>query len=114
MNRHWEANFPVDQAWRILKGVVDGEIPSGRLIFLDIEYDVSSHRVHEVGMCDARGETIVDCFTSLSTAEWERTTLSPELQNDFIASLAVANRRAAKLRNHTHGQCVQQSATLAA
>ena len=113
MNRHWEANFPVDQAWRILKGVVDGEIPSGRLIFLDIEYDVSSHRVHEVGMCDARGETIVDCFTSLSTAEWERTTLSPELQNDFIASFAVANRRAAKLRNHTHGfmnvhQLVQQ------
>lgn len=103
MNREWEAKFSVERAWRILKGVVDGDIPNRRMIFLDLEYDVSSHRVHKVGMCDARGETVLDCFTSLSTAEWERTTSSPELQDDFIASYAVANGRAAKLRNHTHG-----------
>ena len=54
-------------------------------------------------MCNARGEITVDCFTSLSAAEWERITLSPEFQNEFIANFSVANRRAAKLRNHAHG-----------
>jgi hypothetical protein len=69
MTRRWEANSPVERAWGVWRGETQGKTSSGKLIFLDLEYDVSSRRVHEVGICNARGETIVDCFTSLSAAE---------------------------------------------
>ena len=56
------------------EAVVRGKLPPGALMFLDLEYDTTTRRVYEVGMCDAWGNKVVDCFTYLSDEEMKRTT----------------------------------------
>jgi hypothetical protein len=44
-------------------------------MLLDLEYDTTTRRVYETGMCDAWGNKAVDCFTYLSDEEMKRTTV---------------------------------------
>jgi len=60
--RKWQAGAEVQQAWSTFEAVVRGKLPPGALMFLDLEYDTTTRRVYEVGMCDAWGNKVVDCF----------------------------------------------------
>ena len=72
--RKWQVGAEVQQAWSIFEAVVRGKLSPGGLMFLDLEYDTTTRRVYEVGMCDAWGNKVVDCFTYLSDEEMKRTT----------------------------------------
>jgi hypothetical protein len=99
--RKWQAGAEVQQAWSTFEAVVRGKLPPGALMFLDLEYDTTTRRVYEVGMCDAWGNKVVDCFTYLSDEEMKRTTVVSN--HTYPPKFNLLNRKAAKKRQHFHG-----------
>ena len=91
--RKWQAGAEVQQAWSTFDAVVRGKLPRGALMFLDLEYDTTTRRVYEVGMCDAWGSKVVDCFTYLSDEEMKRTTVVSN--HTYPPKFNLLNRKAA-------------------
>ena len=99
--RKWQVGAEVQQAWSIFEAVVRGKLPPEGLMFLDLEYDTTTRRVYEVGMCDAWGNKVVDCFTYLSDEEMKRTTVASSYA--YPLKFNLLNRKAAERRHHCHG-----------
>jgi hypothetical protein len=99
--RKWQAGAEVQQAWSTFEAVVRGKLSPGGLMFLDLEYDTTTRRVYEVGMCDAWGTKVTDCFIHLSDEEIKRTTVASNYA--YPPKFNLLNRKAAKKRQHYHG-----------
>lgn len=48
----------------LVNSIQAGESPVSALRFIDLEYNSSTRRVFEIGMCDANGTMTMDCLTS--------------------------------------------------
>jgi hypothetical protein len=85
----------------IFEAVTRGESSPRDLMFLDLEYDTTTRRVYEVGMCDAWGKKAVDCFIHLSNSEINRTSVASH--HPYPVKFNLQNRKAAYKRRHCHG-----------
>lgn len=70
----WKANPVMEELLGLFESIRAGETPSSHLRFLDLEFNPTSRRVFEVGMCDANGTVTMDC----------RTNESPTVRNAYL------------------------------
>jgi hypothetical protein len=101
MTQQWQSRSEVRRAMVTFEKVLVGKLPPGSLMFLDLEYDTTTRRVYEVGVCDVWGNKAVDCFTHLSNLEMIRTSVATE--GSYPAKFNLLNRKAAQRRQHFHG-----------
>jgi len=98
----WLADLKMQQVFREFDNILAGTMSPERIVFLDLEYDVHTYRVHEIGLCDALGNIIIDCFALLSDAEIQRTSGGPTWSK-LNQAFSVIMRKTSKNRQHIHG-----------
>jgi hypothetical protein len=69
----WTVQESLKEIMEAYEKIQKGKASPAQLLFLDLEYDTHSKRIHEIGICNGLGDTIVDCQTTLSQAELQRT-----------------------------------------
>ena len=62
----WQARPTTREMLALFASIRAGTSSVSDLIFLDLEFNSSSRQVWEVGMCNAKGEVVLDCWTKYS------------------------------------------------
>jgi hypothetical protein len=82
----WVADKSVRFVFDLLLSIQAGNTNESELRFLDLEFNTSTKRIFEIGMCNAKGDLTLDC----------RTRYQPE-------TLAIINRRGDTKKSHMDG-----------
>lgn len=67
----WQAQPSTRAMLALFASIRAGVSSVSDLIFLDLEFNSSSRQVWEIGMCNAKGEVVLDCWTEYSHAALE-------------------------------------------
>ena len=62
MELTWKAQPEMEHVLHLFNSIRDGRMEPSRLSFLDLEFNCSTRKVFEIGMCDAKGAVTMDCL----------------------------------------------------
>jgi hypothetical protein len=96
-------NPKLEEVLDIFGLILAGELRPETVIFLDLEYNLITRRIYEVGICDGFGNLVVDCFTQLSEQELRRTQVN-SANSWFSKNFKLEEVLTFNLCRHKHNQ----------
>jgi len=97
----WKPSVGMRRVFKLLNLCLAGQGNLSQLRFLDLEYNIETGRIYEVGMCNALRQRTMDCHTRLSPRELAMTT-----PPNYSFSSVIGKRHEAACQAHN---CMQGS-----